>query len=279
MSRPVDKLGQILESTFGLAFLAQLLGQTAWERITQLESTSSISSQARAFRLSHLEQPLFEIYADFIREYPFGYTHDWIRLATELRESKCDLAYVLNEIRSQLQARGFDSSFDRTKQFAVFSDAYYQGEYLRFETVWKSNADAWWTQPNTVPSFQGNSPNLAEFAFDDALISPTLMTKVSMEVAPKVFELHSALDWISLVRQFPAEASVLHLDEWQFSFDKPVEAVWIPDWHRVAELYDGVYLSPAAYLGASYNLLSLPDGRLTFLSGWSPGATYWLPKS
>lgn len=279
MSREFEKLGQILESTFGLAFLAQLLGQTAWERITQLESTSSISSKARTFRVSDLEQPVFEIYSDFIREYPFGYTHDWIRLAAELRESKSDLAHVLHEIRGQLLVRGFNSSFDHTKQFAVCADAYYQGENFRFETIWKSNTDVWWTHPNTVPSFQGNSPGLAEFAFDDAVISPTSMMKVSMEVAPKVYELHSALDWVSLVQQFPAEASVLHLDQWQLSFDKPVESVWIPDWRRVAVRYDGVYLSPAAYLGASYNLFSLPDGRVTFLSGWSPGATFWLPKS
>lgn len=279
MSRAVDKLAQILESTFGLAFLAQLLGQTAWESINQLESQSSISIKARAFNMSELEQPLFDIYSDFIREYPFGYTHDWIRLAAELKESKCDLAQVLNEIRSQLLVREFASSFDHTKQFAVFSDAYFKGENFRFETIWKSNTDAWWTHPNTVPSFQGNSPALAEFAFDDALISPTSMMKVSMEVAPKVYELHSAVDWVSLVQQFPAEASVLHLDQWQFSFEKPVESVWIPDWRRVAERYDGVYLSPSAYLGASYNLLSLSDGRVTFLSGWSPGATYWLPKS
>jgi hypothetical protein len=276
MSREVEKLGQILDSTFGLAFLAHIVGSNAWSILNSRESPRSISFKAKAFRASDLQQPLFQTYADFVREYPFGYTHDWIRLAGELSAALPELTHVLSEITPELVERGFASGFDHSRQFSVLSDAV--SEARGFQTIWKSNADAWWTNPNTVPSFQGRSANLSEFAIDDAMVSPTVMKSLSVGEWEPVFGIESVKDWLWLVDQYPVEAEVLHLDKWRPSRTPPVESVWIPDWRSVAEEYAGVYLSPAAYLGASYTFLRLPDGRATFLSGWSPGATYWLPQ-
>lgn len=276
MSREVEKLGQILDSTFGLGFLAHTVGLTAWEILSGQTTASEISARATKFCVSDLRQPVFELYADFIREYPFGYTHDWIRLAEELSAALPELTHVLSEITPELVERGFASGFDHSRQFSVLSDAV--SEARGFQTIWKSNADAWWTNPNTVPSFQGRSAILSEFAIDDAMVSPTVMTRLSVGEWEPVFGIESVKDWLWLVDQYPVEAEVLHLGKWRPSMTSPVESVWIPDWRRVAEEYAGVYLSPAAYLGASYTFIRLPDGRATFLSGWSPGATYWLPQ-
>jgi hypothetical protein len=275
MSSNVEKLDQILDSTFGLAFLAHLLDLQPHPILIGAVSAGDISSRAEKFLLSDLQRPLFVIFADFLREYPFGFTHDWIRLAEELRSAKIELESVLAKIAQELISCGFISGFEGGNQFAVQSDAYSQTE--NYDTRWKPTAGSWWTHPNTLPTFQAVSGDLKNFAIDDAMVSPTSMTKFSVVASSQVFEIDSVQQWLKLVEGFPLEVDVLHLENWLFSNDVPRTSIWIPDWRKVAKMYSGVYLSPAAYLGASYTFLDLPDGRVTFLSGWSPGATFWLP--
>jgi hypothetical protein len=275
MSAEAKRLDQILESTFGLAFLAHLLDLQPHPILIGAVSVGDISRRAQKFRLHDLKRPVFESFAEFLRDYPFGLTHDWIRLSEELQSSKADLELVLSRIAPELLDLGFTSGFEGNNQFAVESDAYSQTE--RYETLWKPNAGAWWTHPNTLPTFQGLSGVLKNFAIDDAMVSPTSMTKFSV-VSSHVFEIHGVQQWLELVGEFALEAEILHLENWMFSYDSPRTSIWIPDWRKVAKSYGGVYLSPAAYLGASYAFLELPDGRITFLSGWSPGSTFWLPQ-
>lgn len=276
MSRDAAKLEQILSSTFGLAFLAHILGLQPHPILIGAVSAGDISRRAQEFRVSNLTKPLFDIFAEFIRDYPFGLAHDWIRLSEELRSAKHELELVLSQVAPELLNLGFTSGFEGSNQFAVKSDAYSHTE--KYETIWKSNAGAWWTHPNTLPTFQASSGDLKHFAIDDAMISPTAMTKLAVVVSSPVFEIQGAQDWLELVGKFPLEAEVLHLENWLFSCDSPRASIWIPDWRNVAKTYGAVYLSPAAYLGASYSFLELPDGRMTFLSGWSPGTTFWLPQ-
>ena len=278
MSADTKRLEQILESTFGLAFLAHLTGIEPFEILTGSLNASEISRRASDFKFDSHESSLFGAFAEFIRDYPFGFAHDWIRLGKELTEARQDLARVLTEITDQLLRLGFVADFNPSKQYRVQSDAYSQSKNSDFETFWKPNADAWWTQPNTLPSFQANSEHLSGFAFDDAIIQPTLMAKLEVPTAAKIYEIHDARDWFSLVDRFATQAKILHLDNWIFSEDPALESSWIPDWQKVAGEFDGVYLSPAAYLGVSYSFIELEDGRATFLSGWSPGATFWLPQ-
>lgn len=277
MSRDAENLEQILNSTFGLAFLTHLLDLQPHPILIGAVSAGEIPKRAEEFRLRHLKRPLFEIFAEFIRDYPFGLTHDWIRLSEELRSSKDELGFVLSKAAPELVNLGFTSGFEATNQFAVLSDAYSQTE--KYETLWKPNAGAWWTHPNTLPTFQALSDDLKNFAIDDAMVSPTSMTKYSPVVSSKVFEIHSVEEWLKLVAEFPLETEILHLENWLFSYDPHRASIWAPDWRKVAKQYGGVYLSPAAYLGASYAFLELPDGRITFLSGWSPGTTFWLPQA
>ena len=279
MSAEAKRLEQILESTFGLAFLAHLTGIEPFEILTGTLSASEISSRTKNFKRDTRESSIVDSFAEFIRDYPFGLAHDWIRLGKELSEARQDLARVLTEITEELQAFGFVASFDASKQYRVQSDAYSHATNSDFETLWKPNADAWWTHPNTLPSFQANSEHLSGFAFDDAIIQPTAMAKLAVPNPTQVYEIHNSQDWLSLVEHFATEAKILHLDNWRFSEDPGLESVCIPDWREVATYYEGVYLSPAAYLGVSYSLIELGDGRVTFLSGWSPGATFWFPRS
>jgi hypothetical protein len=278
MSADTKRLEQILESTFGLAFLAHLTGLQPFEILVGSRSASEISSRGRSFKSEKQEFSILETFAEFIRDYPFGLAHDWIRLGEELSEARQDLAKALTEITEQLLRFGFVSGFDASKQYGVQSDAYSGVNSNQFETLWKPNFDAWWTHPNTLPSFQANAKSLSCFAFDDAIIQPTAMTKFATPNMANVYEIHGAQDWLSLVERFPIEAKILHLDNWRVSEDRDLESVWLPDWSKVAGEFEAVYLSPAAYLGISYSFIELEDGRVTFLSGWSPGATFWLPR-
>lgn len=277
MSCDLKRLGQILDSTFGLGFLAHLVGLTAWEIIAGQQPASSISKKAKSFIARDLKQPLIEIFAEFIREYPFGYTHDWTQLADELTAAKAELELVLFEVSRELTDIGFEAVFDHKKQFVVTPEISSSRDIDQI--TWKANADAWWTHPNTVPSFQGWSTAVKKFAFDDAVVLPNEMKNLTVDESQTIFCIGSAQDWQWLTNKYSVEVEVLHLDQWRIPSESRVEAVWVPDWVRVAKDFDGVYLSPAAYLSSSYSFRQLPDGRVTILSGWSPGATYWLPKA
>lgn len=278
MSPEIKRLEQILESAFGRAFLAHILDLNAWEIISGQASVSEISARAKNFDVPTMRGKLFSSYADFIREYPFGYTHDWTQLTAHLDEAKSDLAGVLSKITPELISLGFAAGFDQTNQYAVLSDQYSKSDRVEIQPIWKSNSDAWWTHPNTQPSFQGPSADLANFAFDDAMIYQREMLKIPLAGLPTVYEIQRVQDWVALVLRFPAEAKLEHQGNWTTSVLLPEDPIWIPDWREVAESYHGVYLSPAAYLGISYSHLKLPDDRVTFLSGWSPGSTFWLPQ-
>lgn len=278
MSLEIKRLEQILGSNFGLAFLAHITGLNAWEIISGQTKASEVSTRAKTIDVQRIEGSIFSRYADFIREYPFGYTHDWIQLSTLLNEAKSDLAVVLSKITPELISLGFAAGFDQTNQYAVISDQYSKSDRAEIQPIWKSNSDAWWTHPNTQPSFQGSSVDVAKFAIDDAMVYPSAMSKMALAGSPQVYEILDIHDWLALVLRFPVEAKLEHLENWPSSVLRPEDPIWIPDWREVAEGYQGVYLSPAAYLGLSYAPLELPDGRVTFLSGWSPGATFWLPQ-
>lgn len=277
MSLEIKRLDQILESTFGQAFIAHVMRLNAWEIISGQMEVEEIAHRATTFDGKNIGGQIFALYSDFIREYAFGYTHDWTQLSAQLDEAKFALAGVLSKISPELLELGFASGFDRTKQFVVVSDEHSESDHLKFEPRWKSNAGAWWTHPNTQPSFQGNSTDLGNFAFDDAIVYPAELSKIAALGAPNVYQIQGEEDWLSLVSRFPVQASVKHLENWTTSTSKFDGPIWIPDWRRVAESYQGVYLSPAGYLGVSYSRLTLNDDRVTFLSGWSPGSTFWLP--
>lgn len=276
MNSEVAKLEQLLDSTFGLAFLTHLLGLDAHQMQVGEVSPGEIAWRAESFSPLSLERPLFEVFAEFIRDFPMGMQRDWILLAAELVNAKQALSTLLTRISPELLELGFAACFDESMQFAV--DVQERSLDVLRETNWKSSRDAWWTTPNTLVTFQGRSSEVKQFAFDDAMMMPRSMTHVSFAVKPKVLEIATVQDWLRLVDKFPIEAKVLYLENWKLDSELTPDWVWIPDWSRIAREYAGVYLSAAAYLGASYRLLTSPYGRASLLSGWSPGATYWLPQ-
>lgn len=55
------------------------------------------------------------------------------------------------------------------------------------------------------------------------------------------------------------------------------EGRWlIPGWAAVAASYDGMHLSVAGHLQASYRALPVAGGACTCIAGWDPDETIWL---
>jgi hypothetical protein len=98
----------------------------------------------------------------------------------------------------------------------------------------------------------------------------------SMEIssAARVLEICEPDDWRVLVETFPRDVTGTHDGEWRYWTGK--SGPWrLPDWERVATLYDGVHVTVGGYLSTSG--LALPvAGGYTVLAGWVPGETLWL---
>ena len=79
MGAEAKRLEQILESTFGLAFLAHLTGIEPFEILAGSRNVSEISRRARDFKRDTRESSIFDAFAEFIRDYPFGLAHSVLR--------------------------------------------------------------------------------------------------------------------------------------------------------------------------------------------------------
>lgn len=98
----------------------------------------------------------------------------------------------------------------------------------------------------------------------------------AMEIssAARVLEISEPEDWRILVENFPRDVTGTNDGEWRSWTGKA--GPWrLPDWERVATLYDGVHVTVGGYLSTSG--LALPAaGGYTVLAGWVPGETLWL---
>ena len=83
-----------------------------------------------------------------------------------------------------------------------------------------------------------------------------------LEVCPtaRVYEIHEPEAWHSLCLAFPLYKDDNHI---------------VPDWEKVARMWDGVHLSVGGLLATEQVYRSTPRGR-TQLSGWGVESTVWL---
>jgi hypothetical protein len=88
-------------------------------------------------------------------------------------------------------------------------------------------------------------------AWDGLESPPFSVWHVSVQPGARVYEVHGKEDWERLVERYPAEA----------------DGTWVPDWQTVVDDFDGVHLSMAGFLGASY---------VTSCRHWGTEATVWL---
>ncbi|MGC4154647.1 MAG: hypothetical protein QM628_16450 [Propionicimonas sp.] len=99
---------------------------------------------------------------------------------------------------------------------------------------------------------------------------------------PRVFEITSTEDWITLTNFFPHVTHMRQLSRhgrqastpWRSWL--PPETLFVePDWAAVATQYDAVHLTQLAYVTAAYTPIHCDQG-LSLITGWGPDQTRWL---
>lgn len=104
---------------------------------------------------------------------------------------------------------------------------------------------------------------------------PVEVWQVDIDPSARVYEVDGPDAWCALTEAFPRDVTVSRRhDWWRWT---GWEGTWlIPDWSALSTSYDGVHVSVAGYLSASYRALPVADGARTCLAGWDPDETIWL---
>jgi hypothetical protein len=98
---------------------------------------------------------------------------------------------------------------------------------------------------------------------------------IGVDPSVEVYEVDSPDAWCTLVDTWPREVTLSRRHDWWRWTGS--EGPWLlPDWTEVAEHYDGIHLSVAAHLQASYRPLPVSRGTNTCIAGWDPDETIWL---
>ncbi|MFK4791099.1 hypothetical protein [Microbacterium sp. ZW T5_56] len=95
---------------------------------------------------------------------------------------------------------------------------------------------------------------------------------------PRVLEIRTPEDWTGLCRRFSVDVSASRRHEW-FRTTGRVGDWALPDWDAVAEEWDGVHLTVAAYLAGAGRALAVDEDRASVIAGWDPDTTYWFTNS
>lgn len=89
-----------------------------------------------------------------------------------------------------------------------------------------------------------------------------------VEEDARVYEINHAQDWQELVRRYPTSPAP----------DAPLGPCVSVDWSAVSRDWDGVHLSFAGLLFASYVVSEVPGG-VTYLWSWDTEQTLWLNQA
>lgn len=130
---------------------------------------------------------------------------------------------------------------------------------------------AWWSSPTQVAWTQRPGLLLAED--EDGTGADVLPVHVPADA--RIYEIDSAAAWAALCRDASLEVTWQKRSDWRNTTGR--RGRWVmPDWAALADRYDGVHLTVAAYLESAGVAIELGDGTASVIGGWPPDATYWL---
>jgi hypothetical protein len=118
-------------------------------------------------------------------------------------------------------------------------------------------------------------PLEAFWDWDGVATPPIPQWRLPVLESARVYEVHAAEDWVSLVTRYPRDTSRVRRRLWRANWGTPDRPVITPDWRRLAEDYDAVHLSMAGLLTAAGRPLDV-SGGFTMLEGWETESTVWL---
>lgn len=146
------------------------------------------------------------------------------------------------------------------------------------------------TTTGTWPSGEPIGLSLVE---DDFGLSRARACRVRLRDTYSVFIVDEPEQWAALCRKYPLDVTAQRRMVWFEATGRRGRWV-IPDWSRVAEDCDGVYVSLAGYVRTAGAVVDVGDGSLlpdtrdrptrgdtddriaSLMAGWNPDTTYWL---
>jgi hypothetical protein len=139
----------------------------------------------------------------------------------------------------------------------------------------------WWSAPSgaglvgTTRALPGLPAVQLAICEDFPGNGPVEVWNVGINSSARVYEVDDPDAWCVLTEAFPREVTLSRRhDWWRWT---GWEGRWlIPDWAAVAVSYDGVHLSVASHLQASYRALPVAGGACTCIAGWDSDETIWL---
>jgi|GEM_PF-1014195 len=139
----------------------------------------------------------------------------------------------------------------------------------------------WWTPPRaiglvgTTRSLPGLPAVQLAICEDFPGNGPVEVWGCAVDPSARIYEVDGPAAWCGLVEAYPREVTLSRRhDWWRWT---GWEGRWlIPDWVEVAARYDGVHLSVAGHLEASYRALPVDGRACTCIAGWDPDETIWL---
>ena len=274
-------LEQVTSSIFGLAFIAHCAGVRVSKLGTVDDPILEIIGACADFNMKLGSSDIWALFSHFIREYPFGEFAGWRNYSHHLDETQGHLSLVWLKLQKAVDIGAFAGPFDPAHQVVLATNLQKMNLSSDRTSIWEQDdPSAWWTTPRAVFSLQRPAPELANLALDDAVPQPDAWNHLEFSnLDPnEILEVQDLQGWVALVEEFPSRINVTNTECWENNSSRLTPSVMVPDWAWVATKYVGVHLTPAAFLALSYCLIPIAKGEFSLIAGWSPGATYWLPK-
>jgi hypothetical protein len=145
-----------------------------------------------------------------------------------------------------------------------------------------SYSGVWWSTPAMAGLVTTTRPlpglGSTELAWEEDSFGQRAAATWSLRTIsePRVWEVDGPRSWTALVDRYPLDVTFARRHDWYRTTGRA--GTWrIPDWSAVAEDWDAVHVSVAAYLTTATRALPLADGdSATVLAGWNPDRTWWL---
>jgi len=143
-----------------------------------------------------------------------------------------------------------------------------------YSGTWWSTPLVWSASLTTTRSIGDHGPAGLRLVEDSMGWEAAHARRVGIRPSARVYEVRRAEDWTELCRRYPLDVTASRRHDWYRTTGR--DGAWvIPDWTAVAEQYDGVHLTVAAYLQAAGRSLPVDEERASVVAGWDPDQTWW----
>jgi hypothetical protein len=279
----------MLDGTTGRGFLAAVTGvapvdlddaETAGASrrdLTTMVVTRARSWIERAAECGDLQA--MDVLVDFCVSVAHGIHSGWRRHDEVLTNALEALAEVDDELSRHEGLAWWHEDADLERQVAYMPRGRQVDSVPRAADLALKRGGTWWVAPTgAVESSRIRAASSeGHRLLDDHWLASADDAPIAISVDPRarVLEIADARDWVELVEAHPRPSPELLTYDWAVGAQDLV----LPDWFEVAEEWDAVHVSAAAWLGTAYRLLPLGDGRSTVLAGWNPDGTSWLTSA